>query len=179
VVETFEDQATFCLGRFPIQALLLPGHTPGSVGCVRPALLSGYALRAKRGRTDLPGGDAAAIDKSIEALIDSTDGLSAIFPGHGHPWSAAKHAPGGHARRRDQEHEGAHRRVESALPDTCITNADLSREHPDWDMDEVAKRTGVRERRICAPGETATDLAQRACERLLDRLAFLDPGGRR
>jgi len=62
--------------------------------------------------------------------------------------------------------------VESALPDTCVTNADLSRKHPDWDMDEVVKRTGVHERRVCAPGETATDLAQRACERLLDRLSF-------
>ena len=62
--------------------------------------------------------------------------------------------------------------VESALPDVRVTNADLDRKHPDWDMDQVVKRTGVHERRVCAPDETATDLAQRACERLLDRLAF-------
>ena len=89
-VETFQDQATFCFGRFSIQALLLPGHTPGSVGLrCGPLLFSGDTLlRAKRGRTDLPGGDAATIDASIQALIDSTDGLSAIFPGHGYAWSA-------------------------------------------------------------------------------------------
>jgi glyoxylase-like metal-dependent hydrolase (beta-lactamase superfamily II) len=89
-VETFQDQTRFGLGSFEIRALLLPGHTPGSVGLrCGPLFFSGDTLlRAKRGRTDLPGGDAATIDKSIQTLIDSTDGLSAIFPGHGHPWSA-------------------------------------------------------------------------------------------
>ena len=89
-VETLRGSGDVPLRAFPIQALLLPGHTPGSVGLrCGPLFFSGDTLlRAKRGRTDLPGGDAAIIDESIQALIDSTDGLSAIFPGHGHPWSA-------------------------------------------------------------------------------------------
>ena len=92
VVETFEDQATFQIGGFAIQALRLPGHTPGSVGlrCGSLFFSGDTLLRAKRGRTDLPGGDAAIIDESIQALIDSSDGLGALFPGHGHPWSAAE-----------------------------------------------------------------------------------------
>jgi len=61
--------------------------------------------------------------------------------------------------------------IESALPERRVTNADLAREHPDWDMEKIAQRSGVLERRVCSPDETALDLGQRASERLLERLA--------
>jgi 3-oxoacyl-[acyl-carrier-protein] synthase-3 len=61
--------------------------------------------------------------------------------------------------------------IESALPERRITNADLAREHPDWDMEKIAQRTGVLERRWCTADETALDLGLRASERLLERLA--------
>jgi len=62
--------------------------------------------------------------------------------------------------------------IDYALPVRRVTNADLAREHPDWDMEKIAQRSGVLERRICSADETALDLGQRASERLLERLAL-------
>jgi 3-oxoacyl-[acyl-carrier-protein] synthase-3 len=60
--------------------------------------------------------------------------------------------------------------VESALPERRVTNAELAAAHPDWDMEKIAERSGVSERRICAPDETALDLGERAAAALLERL---------
>lgn len=67
------------------------------------------------------------------------------------------------------------RAVAYHLPERIVTNADLAAERPDWDFRLIEPRSGVLERRIAAPDETALDLGQAACERLLD--AF-DPGVR-
>ncbi len=53
--------------------------------------------------------------------------------------------------------------IASALPERVLTNADLEREYPGWDMSRLIDRTGVEERRIAAPDETALDLGHRAC----------------
>jgi 3-oxoacyl-[acyl-carrier-protein] synthase-3 len=53
--------------------------------------------------------------------------------------------------------------IEFALPDQVVTNADLARENPGWDMKRLVERTGVEERRIAGPNETALDLGYRAC----------------
>jgi 3-oxoacyl-[acyl-carrier-protein] synthase-3 len=53
-----------------------------------------------------------------------------------------------------------------ALPRTELTNDQLKRENPGWDMDRLALRTGVFRRRIAAAGETALDLAFQACSAL-------------
>ena len=58
--------------------------------------------------------------------------------------------------------------IEIDLPQRVVKNADLAREHPDWDMDKIAQHTGVFERHVCADGETALDIGQRASERLLE-----------
>jgi 3-oxoacyl-[acyl-carrier-protein] synthase-3 len=60
--------------------------------------------------------------------------------------------------------------IEFALPKRLLTNADLRREHPDWDMEKIAERTGVLERHFCAPDETALDLGVQASRQLLERL---------
>lgn len=57
--------------------------------------------------------------------------------------------------------------IEYALPARIVTNADLEREYPAWDMPAVARKTGVVERHVAAEGECASDLAFQACERLL------------
>jgi 3-oxoacyl-[acyl-carrier-protein] synthase-3 len=69
--------------------------------------------------------------------------------------------------------------IEIDLPERVVTNADLAREHPDWDMDKIADRTGVLERHVCADDETALDIGQRASERLFERLNYSpdDVGG--
>jgi 3-oxoacyl-[acyl-carrier-protein] synthase-3 len=53
-----------------------------------------------------------------------------------------------------------------SLPLKVVTNADLSQEHPEWDMNRVESRTGVFRRHI-ADGETAFDLACRAVDKLI------------
>jgi 3-oxoacyl-[acyl-carrier-protein] synthase-3 len=56
------------------------------------------------------------------------------------------------------------------LPEKTLTNEDLQRENPDWDMSRLAGKTGIVSRRIAAPDECASDLAFRAAEKLLNGL---------
>jgi 3-oxoacyl-[acyl-carrier-protein] synthase-3 len=49
-----------------------------------------------------------------------------------------------------------------------VTNADLARENPSWGMEQVVERTGIRSRRVAAPGETALDLSIAACDALVE-----------
>jgi hydroxyacylglutathione hydrolase len=70
----------------PFRVLRLPGHTPGSVAFIDEAgrhLFSGDTLFAGGvGRTDLPGGDEAALGRSLARLL-SMDGGIHVHPGHG------------------------------------------------------------------------------------------------
>lgn len=52
------------------------------------------------------------------------------------------------------------------LPERIETNAELSADNPRWDMDLIASKTGVYERRIAAEGETSADLGVKAAEKL-------------
>lgn len=54
------------------------------------------------------------------------------------------------------------------LPEQVLTNEDLTAEFPEWDVDKVYNKVGVRERHIAAPGETAGDMAEKAARRLFD-----------
>ena len=73
-------------GEIRLRVLHTPGHTEGSV-CLWSAdeglLFSGDTLFAGGwGRTDLPGGDPAALVESLVRLLDLEDGV-AVLPGHG------------------------------------------------------------------------------------------------
>lgn len=57
--------------------------------------------------------------------------------------------------------------ISCALPEREVSNAELERENPSWEMARVVKRSGVHRRRVAAPGETAFDLSVRACEALV------------
>jgi 3-oxoacyl-[acyl-carrier-protein] synthase-3 len=57
--------------------------------------------------------------------------------------------------------------VAVALPERVLANADLAAAFPDWSVDKIADKTGIIERRISAPDETAADLAVAAGQRLL------------
>lgn len=59
--------------------------------------------------------------------------------------------------------------IEYYLPEQVVDNDVLKRENPTWDMDLLMKRVGVQKRHIARAGETALDLAVKACERLLAR----------
>jgi len=53
------------------------------------------------------------------------------------------------------------------VPETRLTNDDLSRRHPAWKADRIYDATGIRERRLASLHTTAGDLAALAAEQLL------------
>lgn len=58
--------------------------------------------------------------------------------------------------------------VKSHLPKQRLTNDDLAALFPEWPSDRIFQKTGIRERRVAGPDETAGDLAFHAAERLLE-----------
>jgi hydroxyacylglutathione hydrolase len=61
-----------------------PGHSPGHVTYAMPgALLSGDVLfQGSVGRVDLPGGDWATLERSIESLLLTHPEDTIVYPGH-------------------------------------------------------------------------------------------------
>jgi len=72
------------LGEETFQILLVPGHSPGSIGLYWPAkkiLFPGDVIFNQNvGRTDFPGGSGALLKKSITAL--SKLDVETLLPGH-------------------------------------------------------------------------------------------------
>jgi len=60
------------------------------------------------------------------------------------------------------------RNIEYYLPKKLITNEDLEREHPDWDMFKTGDKTGVIQRHFADIEETAFDVSVKACEKLFE-----------
>ncbi len=58
------------------------------------------------------------------------------------------------------------RAIEYSLPDTVLTNEQLSLEFPGWSVEKIEEKTGISERRIAGPGEFASDLGVSAVQRL-------------
>ncbi|QJD99018.1 ketoacyl-ACP synthase III [Massilia forsythiae] len=52
------------------------------------------------------------------------------------------------------------------LPAQVLANDELAALYPEWSADKILAKTGIRARRLAAPGETAADLAAAAAERL-------------
>jgi hydroxyacylglutathione hydrolase len=74
------------LAGMEIDVLFTPGHSPGHVTYSVPAegaLFSGDVLfEGSIGRTDLPGGDAPTLLRSIATLVDSFPPETTVYPGH-------------------------------------------------------------------------------------------------
>lgn len=72
------------LGGQDFQVLLIPGHSPGSLGLywpARKALFSGDVIFDQNvGRSDFPGGSGQLLKKSILSLAELD--VDALFPGH-------------------------------------------------------------------------------------------------
>ena len=58
------------------------------------------------------------------------------------------------------------------LPERVLSNDDLVRLNPTWNAETLFRKTGIRERRISAVGETSVDLAEQAARKLLNETAF-------
>lgn len=59
--------------------------------------------------------------------------------------------------------------IEYYLPRKVVTNKDLLKENPGWDIEALLPKTGVHQRHIVAENETAFDLALGACRKLFDQ----------
>tara|TARA_B100000315_G_scaffold258380_1_gene310248 strand:+ start:417 stop:1424 length:1008 start_codon:yes stop_codon:yes gene_type:complete len=57
--------------------------------------------------------------------------------------------------------------IDYYLPKKIITNDDLKKKNPDWNMESVAIKSGVTQRHIARKNETALDLTVEACKNLL------------
>ena len=64
--------------------------------------------------------------------------------------------------------QAAVRAIEYYLPERTETTADLSTSFPDWSVDKIEEKTGIRERHIAAPNECSSDLAVAAARKLFD-----------
>ena len=74
------------LAGMEIDVLFTPGHSPGHVAYSVPseqAVFSGDVLFAGSvGRTDLPGGDAPTLMRSLGMLVEALPGDTVVYPGH-------------------------------------------------------------------------------------------------
>jgi hydroxyacylglutathione hydrolase len=88
--ESYEAEHTVAGGErlslagLDIDVIFTPGHSPGHVTYSVPgALLSGDVLfQGSVGRVDLPGGDWATLERSIEGLLRAFPAETVVYPGH-------------------------------------------------------------------------------------------------
>jgi hydroxyacylglutathione hydrolase len=81
-----DEQQKWTFGPFELEVIHTPGHTPGSCCFIcknEEILIAGDTLfKGSCGRTDLPGGDALALKKSLQHLKQLTADYR-ILAGHG------------------------------------------------------------------------------------------------
>lgn len=94
--DLFEDGATFALGRLSFRVMHTPGHTPACVTYLAAdAAFVGDTLFMPdfgTARCDFPGGDAHALWRSIQRILELPD-ATRVFTGHDYPSGAGRQAP--------------------------------------------------------------------------------------
>jgi len=84
-----EDRQIITLDCLELEVLHLPGHSPGGIGFLmkKPRadiVFTGDTLFCQGvGRTDLPGGDQAQLEKSIRERLFVLPDATLVYPGHG------------------------------------------------------------------------------------------------
>ena len=63
--------------------------------------------------------------------------------------------------------------IEYYLPKNEVTNDDLSKSNPEWDMQAIKKWTGVSKRFYTDKNQTALDIGFKSCEKLLSKIDSL------
>src|SRR5579871_2693795 len=58
--------------------------------------------------------------------------------------------------------------TEYHLPAEVLSTESLTAEFPEWSVEKIEAKTGIRERHIAAPGECASDLAVAAARKLFE-----------
>jgi glyoxylase-like metal-dependent hydrolase (beta-lactamase superfamily II) len=83
------DDVPLDLGGIRVLARHAPGHTPGSTLYLvevdgAPVVLTGDVLFAGSvGRTDLPGGDPAVMERTLREVVRALPADAHVLPGHG------------------------------------------------------------------------------------------------
>ena len=82
-VKTVADGETISVGTLEFHVMHTPGHTAGSVSyfCDNAVFTGDTMFIGGYGRTDLPTGDSAALERSLTALKEKIAGKT-IYPGH-------------------------------------------------------------------------------------------------
>jgi 3-oxoacyl-[acyl-carrier-protein] synthase-3 len=58
--------------------------------------------------------------------------------------------------------------IDYYLPQRIVTNEELAQDFPEWSVEKIMDKVGVRKRHIAAESETATDMAISAAQKLFD-----------
>lgn len=58
--------------------------------------------------------------------------------------------------------------IEYYVPEKVLTNESLNNDFPDWSIDKIYKKTGIKERRVSAENQTASDMAVSAATKLFE-----------
>jgi glyoxylase-like metal-dependent hydrolase (beta-lactamase superfamily II) len=83
-----EEGDVIRIGELAGRVMLMPGHTPGHIivvfdGTTPPRAIVGDVLfQGSIGRTDLPGGDHAAMMQTLRRFLPMPDDMI-VYPGHG------------------------------------------------------------------------------------------------
>ena len=90
------DEESIPLGRDNLKAMLVPGHSPGSLSFYAEDagfVITGDALfQGSIGRTDLPGGDFDTLVSSIRSRLLTLPSETIVYPGHGDPSTIGEEA---------------------------------------------------------------------------------------
>lgn len=62
--------------------------------------------------------------------------------------------------------------IDHYLPEKRLTNDELAALYPNWSADKIFQKTGIKERRVVADGQTAADLGFAAAQGLLEKTGF-------
>ncbi|MBT3322553.1 MAG: MBL fold metallo-hydrolase [Anaerolineae bacterium] len=98
--ESLSDGQLLSIGNYTFEVRHTPGHRPGHsvFYCAQEGILFSGDLIFYRsvGRTDLPGGDWATLEKSIREQIYTLPDETVIFSGHGDSTSVGDEKNGNH-----------------------------------------------------------------------------------
>ena len=96
--EMVGDKDLIALNGLSLHAILVPGHSPGSLSFYSPEgafVITGDALfQGSIGRTDLPGGDYDTLIDSIRTRLLTLPPETIVYPGHGESTTIADEAMG-------------------------------------------------------------------------------------
>jgi hydroxyacylglutathione hydrolase len=94
--QAIDDEESIAIGEDSLIALLVPGHSPGSLSFYCPEagfVVTGDALfQGSIGRTDLPGGDYDTLISSIRNRLLTLPPETTVYPGHGDPSTIGEEA---------------------------------------------------------------------------------------